>query len=68
MKRHRDHGSSYKENVQWGSLVSEVQSIVIIVGQGGTQEDMVLGKLRVLHLDMQATGSDLRYWAWLEHI
>ena len=31
--------------------------------------DMTLEKeLKVLHLDMEATGSELRYWAWLEHI
>lgn len=31
-----------------------------MVGHGGTQVDMVLGKeLRGLHLDLQATGSEL---------
>ena len=31
--------------------------------------DMILEKeLRVLHLGMEATGSGLRHWAWLERI
>ena len=48
---------------------SEIQFIIIMVEHGNTQADMVLEKkLRVLHLEMQATGSDLGHWVWLEHI
>ena len=40
--------------------VSEVYSIEIMAGHGGTQADTVLEKeLRVLHLNPQATGSEL---------
>ena len=38
-----------------------------MMGHGGMQADTVLEKeLRVLHLDMQATGSELRPWVSLE--
>ena len=40
---------------------SEIQSIIIMVEHSSMQADMVLEKEpRVLHLDMQATGSELR--------
>ena len=40
-----------------------------MVGHGSMQADMVLEKeLRVLYLDPQATGSELRHCEWLEHI
>ena len=49
--------------------VPEVQSIIIMVGHGSVQADMVLEKeLGVLHLDQQETGSELRHWGWLEQI
>ena len=36
-------------------------SFIITVGHGGVQADMVLKKeLRILHLDPQATGSELK--------
>lgn len=44
-----------------------VSSKIIMVGVGGMQADVELGKeLRALHLDLQATGSELSHWAWLE--
>lgn len=54
----------------WGGLlmVSEAQSIITMMGQGGMQADTVQKELRVLQLDMSATGSCLRHWEWLERI
>lgn len=37
------------------------------MGHGGMEAGMVL-ELRVLHLYPKATGSEVIYWAWLEHI
>ena len=54
VKRHRDHDNSYKGKhlIVVLTYSSEVQSIIIMVGQGSMQADMVLEKqLRgVLHL------------------
>ena len=55
--------------VNWVAHHSEVRFIIIVVGHGSVQADMVLEKeLRVIYLDTQATGSELRHWVWLEHI
>ena len=60
MGRHHAQSNSYKN--------SEDQSIISMMGYGSMQADMVLETgLRILHLDMQATISDLKQWAWLEH-
>ena len=49
--------SLIKEYINWGAYSSEVRSIIIMVGHGGIQADMVLEKeLRVLHPDPQAAG------------
>ena len=47
--------------------VLEVWSIIIVVGHGGLQADMML-ELRVLYLERQATGSELSHWVWLKYI
>ena len=54
-----------KENIYLGWLtVSEVESIIVMVGYDGTQADLGLEKeLRVLHLDLLKTGSELSHWA-----
>lgn len=52
--------------IEW-LTVSEVQYIIIMVGHGSVQADMVL-ELSVLHLDRQAIGSELRHWTWFGHI
>ena len=53
MKRHNDHGNSYK-----GKYLSGAGLHYCHGGKhGGMQADMVLEKdLRVLHLDLQAAG------------
>ena len=52
-----------KENISLcGFTVSEVQSLVIMVGYCSIQADVVLERqLRVLHI-VQATGSGLSHW------
>lgn len=51
VKRQHDHSNSHKGKHLTGWL-TEVQSIIIIVGHGGRQADKMLEKeLRVLHLD-----------------
>ena len=56
-----------KETFNWVAYSSEVLSIIIMVGHGRKQTDMVLEKeLRVLHLDPKGTGSGLVHGAWLE--
>ncbi|KAL6091852.1 hypothetical protein STEG23_032202, partial [Scotinomys teguina] len=53
VKRHHDYGNYYKGKHLIGVVdySSEVQSIIIMVGLGSMQADMVLEKeLRVLHL------------------
>ena len=69
MKRHHDHGNSYKGKHLIGvAYSSEVWSTIIMVGHGGMQADMVLEKeLRILYLDPKVTGSELRHWKKLEH-
>ena len=54
MKKHHDHGYSYKEKFIIGAvLCSEVWSVIIMaVKHGNLQADIMLErKLRVLHLD-----------------
>ena len=47
-------------------MVSEVGLIIVMAGHGSMLADVVLEKeLRVPHLQLQATGSELRHWAWL---
>ena len=76
VKRHHDHGNIIKEKYSVG--VAYIFRGLDHYHHGATrrtpcasrhsvQEDMEL-ELRVLHLDWQAIGSELRYWAWLEHI
>ena len=60
VKRHHDHSSTYKGNhLKSWLIVSEVQFIIIMVGPGSMQSDMVLGS-RVPHLDLKATRNELR--------
>ena len=53
VKRHHDHCNSYKGKHLIGvAYISEVESIITMVGHGSVQADMVLEKKpRVLHLD-----------------
>ena len=70
VKRHCDHGNSYKGKhlIVMGAYSSEAQSIIIMVGHGGMLADILLEReLRILHFE-QATGSGLRHWVSLEHI
>ena len=52
VKRHYDHGNSYKGKHLLGfSTVSEIYFIIFMIGHGDMQADMVLVKeLRVLYL------------------
>lgn len=61
VKRNCDYGYSYigKYLILW-LTVSEVQSIILMVGHDGIQAVIVLEKeRRVLLLDLQGTGSEL---------
>ena len=46
VKRNHGHGNSYKGKhlIVVGLIVSEIQSIIIMVGHGSMQVDMVLEK------------------------
>ena len=62
VKTHHDHSNSYKgEHLIWDSLQLQIFRPLLSGGkQGSMQADMVLErKLRVLHLDPQATGNEL---------
>ena len=65
MKRHYDHSNSYKGKhliVVAYSFRGLVHSYLVL--HDGVQADMVMeNELRVLHLDPQATGSELYHWA-----
>ena len=67
VKRHHDHGISYKgRHIIVVALLWFRDLVHYHHGgkQGSMQADRVLDKeLRVLHLDSQATGSGLRHWA-----
>jgi hypothetical protein len=69
MKRHHDHNNYYKGNNRDWLAVSEVLSIVIIVGSmGGKQADRVLEELNILHFDLQIARRDCApYGVKLEH-
>ena len=60
MKRHHDHGTSYKENIQLGWLAYNSRgSVHYYDGEhGGMQADVVL-ELRLVHLGQKAGGSQL---------
>ena len=67
MKRHQDHGDSYKGKHVIGVVtVSVVWSIIIMVGHGSMDTDRVLEK--ELHLDPKAAGSTQRHPLWIKHI
>ena len=58
VRRHHDHVNSYKGKHLIGvAYIFRAWSIIIKGRHGGQQVDIVLEKdLRVLHLDLQATG------------
>ena len=61
MKRHHDHGKSYKEKHLIGAGLQFRGAVHYQHGRkhGSVQADMVLEKeLRVLHLDQQTTERD----------
>ena len=71
VKRYYDHSNSYKGKYLIGVAYSFRGVVHYHHGgrHGGVQAHMMLEKeLRVVHLDTEATGSELRLWAWLEHI
>ena len=72
VKRHHGHGNSYQGKYLPGWLkVSDVGpiSIITMLGHSGLLADLVLEtELRVLILDLQEIGSELRHWMWLEHL
>ena len=61
VKKHLDHGNSYKKNIELGWLVYSFRGPAHCHHggeHGSTQADLVL-ELRVLHLDSEAAGSQL---------
>ena len=63
-------GTLFKEKHLIGVAYSFRGLLIIIrMEHEGMKADVVLGKnLRVLHLDLQATGSELSPWACFEYI
>jgi hypothetical protein len=71
MKRHHDHGNSYKGNHLIGAGLQFRASVHYhhVGKHGSTQAYMVLKRqLKVLYLDLQAAGRDREILAWLEHL
>jgi hypothetical protein len=70
VKRHYDHGNSYKGKPLTGAgYTFRDLSPSSWWEHGSIQAGMMLEKeLRVLHLDLQtAEGDYLSHWEWLEH-
>ena len=60
MKRFHYYSHSYKGKHLIGAGLQLIN--IVMVGHGGVQANMVLEKgLRILHLDILATGSELYY-------
>ena len=66
MKRHHDQGNSYKGKHLLG--VDLQFKGLVHYHLGSVQADTVLENLTVLHLDLQATGSDSDALARLERL
>jgi hypothetical protein len=61
VKRHHDHGNSYKGKYLIGAGLQFQRFSLLLLGEdSGMQADMMMKKkLRVLHLDLQAAGRKL---------
>ena len=69
VKRHHGHGKSYKgKHLIGAGLQFRGLGHYHHGGNESVQADMVLEKRLRVHLALQATGSELSHWAWLEHI